>query len=234
MAMCPFAEDRTSGINNGGPRMHPIIGMTVHHMDGYWQGAESRFKDPSSQASACFGVRFDGSLIQWLDTDLVDYHACMAQWEGWFGVENESNPDTPDAPPTDAQITTMRTLALWAGVPLVPATSRTSGGVGYHRQFPGPCGEAWGQTACPGQGFIDAIPAICAGAPAPVTEEETEMIYKTSDNGVDQYYVQAKGLVKIDNPTAYAYVLGGAKVVNLGGVLGALALDTKLRADWAK
>lgn len=195
--LCDFAENRTGGINNGGTRQHPIIGMTVHHMDGYWQGAESRFRDPSSGASACFGIRFDGSIIQWLDTDLVDYHACMAQWEGWFGVENESDPNLSDAPPTDAQIASMGRLAAWAGVPLVPATSRASGGIGYHRQFGGVCSQAWGQTACPGQGFIDSILAICQGGgnptppPPPPPPEGTSMEIAVVTNGglTDYLYV---------------------------------------------
>lgn len=194
MALCPFAEQRTGGINNGGRRGHALIGVTVHHMDGYWQGAESRFRDPSSDASAAFGIRFDGSIIQWLDTDLVDYHACMAQWEGWLGIENESHPDQPDAPPTAEQIASMGRLIAWLGVPAVPATSRTGGGVGYHRQFPGPCGAAWGQTACPGQGFIDSIPAICAAAgaapaPTPTAHAPLEAINMVTvmfdKNGVD-------------------------------------------------
>lgn len=170
---CPFAEWRGNVLNHGGTREHPIIGLTVHHMDGWWQGAESRFNTPGSNASAAFGVKLNGDVIQWLDTELVDYHACMAQWEGWIGCENESDPDAPDAPPTPAQIASMGRLVAWLGIPATPAVSRTSGGVGYHRQFPGPCNQAWGQTACPGQGFIDAIPAICAAASGTTTPTTT-------------------------------------------------------------
>lgn len=164
MAICPFAEYRGPVLNHGPVRGGPIIGVTVHHMDGYWMGAESRFNTPGQDASAAFGFRFDGSIIQWLDTDLVDYHACMAQWEGWIGFENESDPNAENAPPTGPQIASMGRVIQWLGVRPEPATSRSGGGVGYHRQFPGPCNQAWGQTACPGDGFIDAIPAICAAA----------------------------------------------------------------------
>jgi hypothetical protein len=156
-----------------------LIGMTVHHMDGSWQSAEGRFKTPGAEASACYGTRRDGSIICWIDPELgVDYHACQAQWEGYFGVENESDPAAPDAPPTDEQIAAMARIANFHGIPAVHITTRGVAGVSYHTAFPGPCGEAWGQTACPGGGFIDSIDRIVAAMhgdnphPLPVQEDD--------------------------------------------------------------
>lgn len=223
--------------------MGQVIGVTVHHMDGSLASADASFHNPDRGASAHFGISYDGHVVQWVDTNDVAYHACRANWTGWVGIENESDPDRPDAPPTPAQIESMGIIIRWLGVAPVPATGPLSGGVGYHRQFPGACNAAWGQTACPGQGFIDAIPAICAaaGATSPVpsgTSSEEDVLYSTVDNGVTTYYVKAKGLVKLNDAEAKCFgpgVLSGAiPVVNLGGGLGAIAFDKKLRADFAK
>lgn len=162
----PFAEWRgpLPAANYAPGQMGQVIGVTVHHMDGSLASADGWFHNPSAGSSAHFGVGYDGHIVQWVDTDSVAYHACRANWTGWVGIENESDPNVPDGPPTDAQIAAMGQIISWLGVPAVPATSPTSGGVGYHRQFPGACNAAWGQTSCPGQGFVDAIPRICAAA----------------------------------------------------------------------
>lgn len=166
MALMPFTEWRgpvpASNYQPGLTR--PMIGVVVHHMDGSWQAAESRFMDPSAQASAHFGVRFDGTIIQWVDTADTAYHACCANRQSYVGIENESDPNNPDGPPTLAQIAAMGRIIRWLGVTPVPCPAMGVPGVGYHRQFPGDCSVAWGQTACPGNGFINAIPAICAAA----------------------------------------------------------------------
>lgn len=170
MARCPFAEWRgpLPASNYAPGQLAKVIGLVVHHADGSLSSADAHFHTPGVEASAHFGVDFDGTIVQWVDTADVAYTQCAGNWTGWTSVENASDPNTPDAPPTAQQIASMGRLIAWLGIPAVPASSPTSGGVGYHRQFPGPCASAWGQTACPGQGFIDSIPAICAAAtPAP-------------------------------------------------------------------
>ena len=175
MARCPFAEWRgslPSGNYRGGGN-NPI-GLIVHHADGSLASADATFHDPNRGASAHFGIDFDGRIVQWVDTSDVAYAQCMGNWQGWVSVENASDPNQPDAPPTSEQIASMGRLIKWLGTPAVPATSMTSGGVGYHRQFGGPCAEAWGQTDCPGDGFVNAIPAICAAAGDNIGEEMTK------------------------------------------------------------
>lgn len=157
---------------NHGRDGKPKIGVVVHHMDGSFASAEAHFMNPDSQASSHFGITYAGEITQWVDTADVAYTQCMGNWQGWVGIENESDPGAPDAPPTPEQVAAMGRIIAWLGTPATPATSMTSGGVGYHRQFGGPCEVAWGQTACPGDGFVNAIPAICAaaGAHAPVPD----------------------------------------------------------------
>lgn len=150
--------------SNFGHDGRPKIGVSAHHMDSSFASADGWFHNPIAQASAHFGVTYDGQITQWVDVDDVAYAQCLGNWQGWVTVENESDPDRPNDGPTLAQIAAMGRIIRWVGTPAVPATSPRSGGVGYHRQFGGPCAEAWGQTACPGDGFVAAIPAICAAA----------------------------------------------------------------------
>lgn len=218
MAIAPFAEWRGPlPLSNYAPgQMDRIIGVTVHHMDGSLASADGWFHNSRAGSSAHFGIGYDGHIVQWVDTADVSYHACMANW-GWVGIENESDPNQPDAPPTAQQIAAMGQIIAWLGTPAVPATSMNSGGVGYHRQFGGPCNQAWGQTACPGQGFIDAIAAICAAAggtaPAPTDEhkESDTVLYGTKDG---KWYLKWGYSVSETTPgDAYVHAISGVPVV---------------------
>ncbi len=215
MARCPFAEWRGplpySNFRSGG---NNPIGLIVHHVDGSLAAADGTFNNPSRGASAHFGIDFDGRIVQWVDTSDVAYAQCMGNWQGWVSVENASDPGAPDAPPTAAQIASMGRLITWLGTPAVPATSMTSGGVGYHRQFGGPCNEAWGQTDCPGDGFVAAIPAICAAAGAPVPAPQhsrSDVIYK-EENG--KFWEMGFGdYVELPQNVGLGAALNGATVV---------------------
>lgn len=224
----PFAEWRgpLPGSNYAPGQMGTVIGVTVHHMDGSFASADASFHNPDRGASAHFGISYDGHVVQWVDTADVAYHACRANWTGWVGIENESDPDRPDGPPTGAQIESMGAIIRWLGVPAVPASSPTSGGVGYHRQFPGACNAAWGQTACPGQGFVDAIPAICVAAGGSTISED-DVIYSTSDNGKVTYYRDAGGFLVSLAPEEAAPYYGKTNIVDLGGPLAAVAFNAR-------
>src|SRR5690348_13812135 len=136
--------------SNFGHDGKPKIGVSVHHMDSSFASADGWFHNPIAQASAHFGVDYDGNITQWVDVDDVAYAQCLGNWQGWVTVENESDPDRPNDGPTPAQVAAVGRIIAFVGTPAVPATSMYSGGVGYHRQFGGVCSEAWGQTACPG------------------------------------------------------------------------------------
>lgn len=222
-----------------GPRS--LIGLTVHHIDGSIAAADSTFKSYGRGSSACYGVSFKGEIVYWLDPLWnFDYHACQAQWEGYIGIENESDPNNADGTLTDAQIDAIARIARFHGIPPVAITQRGQKGIGYHRQFGGVCSGFWGQTDCPGDGIQGQIPAIVAAIDGTPTNPEPEtgdddVIYQTEDNGQKAWYREARGyLVPIDPAMAYAHVLAGVRVVPLGGFLAALAFDAHTRDGLTK
>ena len=171
MAKAPFAAwwgpipttnyrvGRTTPLNGG---------MVVHHVDGSLASADGEFKRYGSQKSAHYGVDFDGSVVCWVDPDDTAYAACASNWQGYIEVECASDSNDDNAPPTAAQIVSLGQIAQFHGIPGHPVETMGGPGIGYHRQFPGDCNTHWGQTDCPGDGFVAAIPAICAAAsPAP-------------------------------------------------------------------
>lgn len=230
----PEAEWRgplpTSNYAPGGNRR--VIGMTVHHMDGSWQSAEGRFMTDGAGASACFGVRYDGTIIQWVDTSDYDYHACQAQWNGYVGVENESDPANVDAPLNDAQVAANGRIAAFLGIELKECVDPFGGGIGYHRLFPGPCGNAgcWGQTDCPGDGIAGQIPAIVAAAKGTTSDVQHEWkvmngmwIVEKRDGQPDQWWEPAAGgLIQLSAGEAYARLQAGIPHVEMPtlGVIG--------------
>jgi N-acetylmuramoyl-L-alanine amidase len=48
--------------------------IVMHTMVGIWQGANGRFQQPA-QASAHYGVKLDGGLVQWVDEGDAAWHA---------------------------------------------------------------------------------------------------------------------------------------------------------------
>jgi hypothetical protein len=224
----------TNYAASSGPRS--LIGLTIHHIDGSIAAADATFKTYGRGSSACYGVSFTGDIFNWLDPLWnFDYHACQAQWDGYIGVENESDPNNDDGTLRPEQIAAIARIANFHGIPGVEITQRGQRGVGFHRQFPGPCGAAWGQTDCPGDGIEGQIPAICAairGTPTNLDPEtgDDDMIYSTEDNGTKKYYREARGyLIPISNEQAAAHAFSGVRVVPLGGGLAGLAFNAETR-----
>lgn len=223
-----------------GPRT--LIGLTVHHIDGSIEAADSTFKSYGRGSSACYGITFEGAIKWWLDPLWnFDYHACQAQWEGYIGCECESDPNNDDGTLYPAQIGALARIAHFHGVPGVAISYRGQKGVGFHRQFGGVCSGYWGQTDCPGDGIEGQIPNIVAAIngqgvnPEPETWGDDDVIYMTEDSGKKQYYREAKGiLVPMDDAHAYAHVLAGVRVVPYGSVLAALAFNNDSVKAFAK
>jgi hypothetical protein len=172
MALYPGAVWRgpipTSNYAKG--RSVPVRGVTIHHMDTILATCDALFRQPGYQRSAHFGTGRDGTVYQWVDTDDVAYHACYANWSGYLGIENDDNAN--DDPLTDAQITAIRGIIDWLGIPKVLMVNMTDPGIGYHGQFPGDCSTHWGQTACPGS-MVAQLPLLIAPAPTPVPTKES-------------------------------------------------------------
>jgi hypothetical protein len=188
MALMPEADIRLDVVAPGNyapGQMGRVIGAIYHHIDGSILAAEAVWRTPGLQRSAHFGVDLDGHIIQWVDTRDVAYATCAGNWQGYVSIECASDPNCDDCPPTPAQIAAIGRIIAWLGTPPVPCSSMASGGVGYHRLFGGICSAYWGQTDCPGDGFADALPLICAAASGttPQPEEDVKPVYigKKSD-----------------------------------------------------
>lgn len=228
LAPIPASNYSTTGAR-------PIVGLQVHHADGSLASANGVFQTPGSERSAHVGIDYDGSGVQWVDTAHVAYAGCLANWTGYLSAECASDPAAPDAPPTSAQIVTLANLAVWAGIPAQAVEFMGGPGIGYHRQFPGACGSSWGQTACPGDGFVAKIPAIIAamhGPPPPDESDDGMTLFLTKDHGVETYHRDASGLLVAMPPEevgAYypGIVQGWVHVVDLGGPLGAVAYSLR-------
>lgn len=158
--------------------------LVVHHIDGTLASADALFRTPGVQRSAHYGTGRDGTLFCWVDEAATAYAQCAGNW-GIGAVSVENDDGGADLPPSDAQLATLGQLGRALGIVGIPATSPTSGGVAYHRQFGGPCDSAWGQTDCPGV-FADYIGAICdainhGAPPAPVQRGETMVFVSAPD-----------------------------------------------------
>lgn len=184
MAQYPGADWRPVVNHRAGGMRRPMMGITVHHAVGNLDSAEGRFNDPSSQASAHFGVAYDGSVRQWVDTDDAAFHACQANWTGWIGIEHES-PSEGElfVPLTAQQVAATGGILKWLhdteGVALEVTDDPGIPGIAYHSMVPGDCSVAWGITGCPGAPIIAQRGDIVAAAQgSPPTPKGAEMIYK--------------------------------------------------------
>lgn len=162
-----------------------VVGMVVHHMVGSEGSAYAHFNTPGSGASAHFGVCYDGTTYQYVDTADAAYHACQANYQGQVGVENESPGSGPNVwqALTDEQVSANARIAAWLhdehGIELRVASAGDRRGVGYHSMVPGDCSVAWGQTGCPGDAIVaqrdEIVRRAQGGGTEPTTEVEDDM-----------------------------------------------------------
>lgn len=183
MGWNPNALKRPIPSSNYGWDGRVKIGLSYHHADGSIASAEGEFMRVGSQKSSHYGIDYNGELRQWVDDAYVAYTQCAGNWQGWVTVECASDPNQPNAGPTPEQIKTLGELVVYYKFPAHQVESPYQSGVGFHRLFPGPCEEYWGQTDCPGDGFVAAMGSICNAAtgggasdtPQPYEEEDDEM-----------------------------------------------------------
>jgi len=135
---------------NGSWGSGAMTGVIMHTMVGTQAGTISWFNNPQAQASAQFGVGFDGAIHQFgpIGQGWIAWHAGAAN-ATWYGIEHEDGGD-PSRPLTDAQLTASAQLTEmltgYAGIPLQVTNSPSTGGLGTHSMG----GSAWGGHACPG------------------------------------------------------------------------------------
>lgn len=89
----PYTEMPVAEGNYGTNRVQ-IDRVVIHTMVGSAQSAANRFNTYGQQVSAHYGVKLDGSLIHWLEENLVAYHAgSMSMNQRSIGIEHEDNGD---------------------------------------------------------------------------------------------------------------------------------------------
>lgn len=188
--------------NHSGP-LSSHLGLVIHVQvgDGSCYG---EFNNPSSQASSTWQCMKDGTLLQFVDADLVAWTE-MAGNPYYDSVETEG---TPDEPLTAAQCQTLAKLIAWGhktfGWPL-QLVDHGQPGVTTHAHYPsGQPDPAWGNHPCPGPTRAGQLPGILAAArqivgtalvPAttsPAQEEDMAIAEIWHDNA-NQYIVWANG-----------------------------------------
>lgn len=114
---------------------------------GYFSGnARGDHGAANRHVGAQFQVMRDGKAEQYVDTDLVIYHAYGAS-EWAVGIETEDDGD-PSKPWTPAQVQTIIAICRELKIPGQLLKETPSDGVGWHEQYP-----SWNKTAhsCPGK-----------------------------------------------------------------------------------
>jgi hypothetical protein len=124
-------------------------GVVMHTMVGNLPGTVATFNDPSSQASAHFGIDQEGNVHQFgpVGKGWVAW-AQVAGNDAWYSIEHadDANPDNPLTPAqiaASAQI--VEALSAFAGFPLREASTPSEKGYGVHYMG----GQAWGGHSCP-------------------------------------------------------------------------------------
>ena len=194
MARMPGAQWRplpTSGIPM---RAYDIT--CFHTMVGSLAGTDNYFRTSAAGTNSHFGVGFDGTIYQWVDTA----YRSGANYDGNYHIVSVETADIGPGFPawntndgsqvpawTDEQIDACARIAAWAhdvhGIPLalIPDSKVGRRGVAYHRLgVPGYMvagGEQWStkfRKACPGDRRIAQIPQVIARASG---QEEDDMPY---------------------------------------------------------
>lgn len=156
-----------TGLHKRSPRRAVILhtnGGGSGSLFGYFSGnARGDHGADNRHVGAHFQVMRDGRAEQYVDTDLVIYHAYGAS-EWAVGIETEDDGD-PSKPWTPAQLKTIVAICRELKIPGQLLKETPSGGVGWHEQYP-----SWNKTAhhCPGsvrekQIREHVIPALAAG-----------------------------------------------------------------------
>lgn len=128
--------------------IHTNGGGTDHgSLFGWWSAGARGDRGPDNlHVGAHFQVMFNGHAEQYVDTDLVIYHAYGAsEWAVAFEVEDDNDPSRPMTP---AQMATIEAILRELQVPgKILVSDQPGDGVGWHEQF-----HAWNQSGhrCPG------------------------------------------------------------------------------------
>lgn len=148
--------------NHSGP-VSAHLGLVVHVQvgDGSCYG---EFDNPSSQASSTWQAMKDGTILQFVDADLVAWTE-MAGNPDYDSVETEG---TPDEPLTPQQCQTLAELIAWGHQTFgwsLTLVDHGGSGITTHAHYPsGVPDPAWGDHPCPGSIRTAQLPPIVATA----------------------------------------------------------------------
>ena len=154
----PLALWRPINVNYSKGGNEPRL-LIVHIMQGTIDGTDSWFRNPISTVSAHFGVAKDGTVIQWVNTEDIAWHAVAANPIS-IGVEHEG---FSGEPLTNLQLDATAELLGWAQTqyPAINDWINTRPDVGSGLSWHGLGGIAWGNHPnCPGAPIVHQLPEI--------------------------------------------------------------------------
>lgn len=175
----PGAVQRIISRNHGGRRA--LTEAVVLHVDA--GGANTLFgwfSNPASSASSHFYVKYDGTIEQYLDADLIAWTQRAGNTR-CIGIETQG---VGSGSWTEAQLASLTALVGWLcdrySLPKASMGNSRKGsrGIGIHRFGIDPWrvngGEVWGGRgkACPGDARVGQFPGLVAriaGGAAPVS-----------------------------------------------------------------
>jgi N-acetyl-anhydromuramyl-L-alanine amidase AmpD len=146
MPRCPFATWEPATKSHGGT-MTGHLGV-VAHVNESTGDIYNWCNNPGNQVSSHFQVMKDGSLLQYVDTDVASWCQSSGNYS-YLSVETEGYHTEAFTP---AQVETFARLMAWAHqvheIPLTLADVVGQRGLGWH----GMGGKSWGgHTSCPGE-----------------------------------------------------------------------------------
>lgn len=197
-------------VRNFGGKRPTTRGLILHVDAGGANSLQGWFNNPSAGASSHFYVKYDGTVEQYLDADLVAWTQ-RAGNASCVGIETQGKGDGDWTP---AQLASMVALLRWLTVRYgVPAVSMGSSlpqarGIGYHRMGIDPWrvsgGQVWGPRGkvCPGNlrvaQFPGVVAAVAHGGPVADTPsvpagggESQEQVIARLNAGFSKAYIAA-------------------------------------------
>lgn len=154
----PLAQWKPINVNYSTSANRPRL-VIAHIMQGTLAGTDVWFRNPVSAVSAHFGVGKDGTVIQWVNTDDIAWHAVEAN-DHSIGIEHEG---FSGEPLTTRQLEATAEIFGWANheYPAISDWLNTRPDTGSGLSWHGLGGIAWGNHPnCPGAPIVHQLPEI--------------------------------------------------------------------------
>lgn len=220
MAIVPFAKWEPVPSHSGNLSAHQglILHVQVGNGDCYGE-----FANPANQASSHWWVAKDGTLVQYVDSDLIAWTESAGN-PYWNSVETEG---LPSESLTNPQVLTLARLYVWGhqtyNWPLKNAETPSDTGFGWH----GMGGTAWGgHTGCPGdlrkaqRAGILYLAGLVINPPAPTPSKKVSNNMATAVPTGGQLAIRPDGGVFSFNGARFYGSMPGLKITknNIVGI----------------